>query len=176
MCYEARIGGSCGTYHDALDREAQPSRDRLRRTQSSTKLEPYRGRHLRREPADDAEIVTGAEGAIEIHDVYPSRPLLSEALRDHDGIVPINSLPRRLTLTEANDAAVSNVNGGKEIHYSALRQPPRRGFSGVLGDRVGLDPNVGRLAQEGEESVPLLFERRKVRRIDRRTPADLDPP
>jgi hypothetical protein len=26
-------------------------------------------------------------------------------------------LPRRLTLTQANDAAGSNIDGGKEIHY-----------------------------------------------------------
>jgi len=47
----------------------------------------------------------------------PARALFDEALGDRDGVIPINGLPRRLALTQANDAAGSNIDGGKEIHY-----------------------------------------------------------
>ena len=50
----------------------------------------------------------------------PPSTLLQKTLRDRQGIIPINGLPRPLTLAQANDAAVSNVDGGKEIHYSGV--------------------------------------------------------
>jgi hypothetical protein len=48
----------------------------------------------------------------------PSRSLGIKLLRYGEWVFPINFLPRSLALTQANDAAVSNVYGGEEIHYS----------------------------------------------------------
>ena len=63
------------------------------------------------------EIFSGAECAVQVHDMDPVRAGRHEAFRHRNGIIPINGLPRRLTLTQANDAAGSNIDGGKEIHY-----------------------------------------------------------
>jgi hypothetical protein len=65
---------------------------------------------------NDVGVGPRAERTIEIHDVDPARPLEYETIRNRPGIVPINGLPRLLALTQANNAAATNVYGWKEIH------------------------------------------------------------
>jgi hypothetical protein len=47
----------------------------------------------------------------------PAGAVVDKAFGHRDWIIVINGLPRRLALAKANDAAGSNINGGKEIHY-----------------------------------------------------------
>jgi hypothetical protein len=56
-----------------------------------------------------SKVIAGAERAIQIYDVNPPGTLVDEFLGHRDRIIPVNSLPRRLALTQANDAAGSNV-------------------------------------------------------------------
>ena len=74
-------------------------------------------RHRRAIDRTDSVVAALSERAVQVHHVDPAAPSLGESLRDRRGVLPINGLPRRLALAQANDAAVSNVDGGKEIHY-----------------------------------------------------------
>src|SRR5690348_18021411 len=66
---------------------------------------------------DERQVLAVAECTVEIHHVDPAGALIGEPRRDRDRIIPINGLPRRLALAQANDAAMSDVDGGKEVHY-----------------------------------------------------------
>ena len=117
---------------------------------------------VRDDAADERQVLAVAERPVQVHDVNPGRALLGEALGDRDGILPINGLPRRLALAEANDAAVSNVDGGIEVHY--------RSATGATGSWVSVEGccamERGALrAEELQQAVALAHE---VRRAGRR--------
>jgi hypothetical protein len=80
-------------------------------------LKPDSGSHAVNHSGDNLEIVSCSEGSVEVHQVDPAGALFDKAFGHCDRVIPINGLPRRLALTEANDAAGSNINGGKEVHY-----------------------------------------------------------
>ena len=117
--------------------------------QSPAELEPYGGRNQLSDAPHDREVVTGAERAIQVDDVYPAGALLDEALGDRDGVVSINGLPRRLALAQANDAAVSNVDGGKEIHYCGATAATGLWFQPLAGRSHRAEPGRRRVGGEG---------------------------
>ena len=86
------------------------------RAESAAGLHTGAPRHALQHGGHRVLVVAGAESAVQVHDVDPARPLDQETLRNGSGVVPINGLPRLLTLTEANNAAATNVDGWKEIH------------------------------------------------------------
>src|SRR5215204_104689 len=65
---------------------------------------------------------------------------------------------------------------GRRSTTRALREPPSRGFRRLLGDRIRLSSDTGRLTQEREQAVALLLERCPIGFRHRRAPADLHPP
>ncbi len=65
-----------------------------------------------------ARVVARSEGTVEVDHMDPPRTFGAELLCHGERVCPINFLPRSLALTQANDAAVSDVYGGEEIHYS----------------------------------------------------------
>ena len=79
---------------------------------------------------DCRKVIASAQSTVQVYHMDPARTLLDKALGDRDGVIPINGLPRRLALTQANDAAGSNIDGREEIHYrratatTALGNPP----------------------------------------------------
>src|SRR5215210_6615131 len=64
---------------------------------------------------------------------------------------------------------------GWEIHQSALRQPPLRGFTGLPRDgRLG--NNGSRLLQHAKQTIPLLLEGGAIAAGDRGAGPERDPP
>jgi hypothetical protein len=91
-------------------------RDPLERPIPAADLNPHPAADLLENPAHGYLVVALVEGAVQVHDVNPARTLFSESFGDGGRVRPINGLPRRLALAQADDAAASNVDGGKELH------------------------------------------------------------
>ena len=66
-----------------------------------------------------------AEGAVEVNDMDPAGTGGDEPLRLCYGIVVVGGFAGRLALTEADDAAGTEVNRGKEIHGRRPAQTAR---------------------------------------------------
>jgi hypothetical protein len=71
-----------------------------------------------RAESDNFNTRSSTQRTIQINHVLPSGTLLQEVFGYRNQVIPINSLPRRLALAQANDAAVPDIYGWKEIHYS----------------------------------------------------------
>ena len=66
---------------------------------------------------DVVQVLARAKRPIEIDDVDPTGAVGHEPFRDRERIIAVNGLPRRFALAQANDAAMSNVDGWEEVHY-----------------------------------------------------------
>ena len=102
-----------------------------------------------------------------------SAPCVGEALRHRHGVVPINGLPRRLALAQANDAAMSDVDGGKEVHYRSATGATGPGFP----SRADAERRPGRRIRSAAAEQPVALARKSARSAvaDRRAVAQLDP-
>ena len=172
--HEARIDRRGGAYHGPRNAEFQRFPEQVQRPEAAAELKPRAARH----PVDEGPDRGVSCRRCRRRDPDPprestARPGSTNRSATADGIVPINGLPRRLALAQANDAAASNVDGGKEIHYRALRQPPLE-VQPLPSDRVGLAGPVG--AEQRQQAVALLLERRALAPADRAPFAHLDPP
>jgi hypothetical protein len=80
------------------------------------------------------KIRSSTQRTIQINHVDPPGTLLHEVFGYRNRVIPINGLPRRLALAQANDAAVPDIYGWKEIHYSVATATTESGFQ-VLAER-----------------------------------------
>ncbi len=113
---EPRVHRRRGTDHDAIDSELDPASHPLERPVPAADLDSHPAAHPLEDPPHRRLVVPLVEGAVQVHDVNPARTLVGESFGDGGRVRPINGLPRRLALAQADDAAVSNVDGGKELH------------------------------------------------------------
>ena len=86
-------------------------------------------------------------------------PSSAKRSRHRHGILPINGLPRRLALAQANDAAMSDVDGGKEVHYGSATGATGPGFRRPAGRWRGAA--ALRLVQQQEQPVALAARSRR---------------
>jgi hypothetical protein len=108
---KARVHGRGGADHDSCDLQIQTGANQLQGAEAAAKLDPNSRSNPIGYPGHDAKIIPSPKGTIQIHHVNPAGARVDKSLGHRDRIVPINSLPRRLALTQANDAAGSNVDG-----------------------------------------------------------------
>ena len=147
---ESRVDRRRGTDHRAGKAQVQSFADQIlssavRRRAAAAAWPPPAG-----DRPHDARVVSGAERAVQVHHMDPPGALLEKALRDRDGIVPINGLPRPLALAQTNDAAISNVDGGKEIHYSGVTAATAWRFQPPAGRSRPAEPGcLWSLAEKG---------------------------
>jgi hypothetical protein len=114
--YQSRVDRRRGSDDRPGDTETQCLQDQIHGPEPAAELKPDARANAAGNSADRLSVITAPKGAVEVHDMNPPCALFREALGRRDGVVPINGLPRLLALTQANDAAVSNVNGGEEVH------------------------------------------------------------
>ena len=146
--------------------EREPLLDEIERAEAAAELDLHPPAHLLDDAPHRLRIVAEAEGAIEIHYVDPPRALADEPLGDGGRILGVHREPGGLTLREADNLALPDVNGGEEVHdcgpttddrtaaSSPLRRSAARGLRSSAARRSRSRSNAARWAAGSGSPLP----------------------
>ncbi len=111
-----RLPNRRGANHHTGGAQTDGLLDPIEGAQTPAHLHAGAAHHRGNDSADQPGVVALTERTIEVHHMHPARAFGHEPLGYCDGIVAVHSLARRFTLTQADDAAVAEVDCGEEIH------------------------------------------------------------